>query len=93
MTLEIVKPVCGWCAEPIEDDGAGDGLTDSTCSGDKAPGVNGNLHRECLMRMVLGSVAHIQKRCHCYVPGSEENDDPSLTLRQAAKAVAALVAK
>jgi len=76
MTLEIVKPLCGWCAEPIEDDGTGDGL-----------------HRECLIRMVLGSVAHLQKRCHCYVPGSEENDDPSLTLREAARAAAALVAK
>jgi hypothetical protein len=43
--------------------------------------------------MVLGSVAHLQKRCHCYVPGSEENDDPSLTLREAARAAAALVAK
>lgn len=41
-------------------------------------------HRECSLRAVLGSVAHLEKRCSCYVPGSTENDDEGLTPRQAA---------
>jgi hypothetical protein len=48
--------------------------------------VNGISHRECAMRAILGSVAHIEKRCSCYVPGSQENDPPGLSRREAAKA-------
>lgn len=44
------------------------------------------LHRECMARMVLGSVAHIEGRCSCKVPGAAEGDDPKLTKREAAKA-------
>jgi len=44
----------------------------------------GNLHPECQIRLVIGSVAHILKRCGCYVPGSIEGDPPHLTIRQAA---------
>ena len=41
-------------------------------------------HRECKVRAVLGSVAHFEKRCGCYVPGSTEGDPPGTTLRQGA---------
>jgi hypothetical protein len=44
------------------------------------------LHRECAFRAVAGSVAHLQKRCSCYVPGSMESDPPGMTPRQAALA-------
>lgn len=43
-------------------------------------------HVECNFRAVMGSVAHIEKRCSCFVPGSEENDPPEMTCREAAKA-------
>lgn len=44
------------------------------------------VHTACLIRGVIGSIAHLQQRCGCYVPGSDESDDPSLTRRQAAEA-------
>jgi hypothetical protein len=48
------------------------------------------LHYECGFRMAVGSVAHIEKRCSCFIEGAEEHDDPALTRRQAA--LAAVVA-
>ncbi len=62
---------CGFCNEEIEEP-----------LPDHRPG---NLHRECLIRLVVGSVAHQERRCHCYIPGSTASDPPHLTLRQAAK--------
>jgi hypothetical protein len=42
------------------------------------------MHRNCAIRGVIGSVAHILKTCSCYVPGSTESDPPELTVREAA---------
>ncbi len=50
------------------------------------PGIDQPLHQACYIRPLIGSVAHIEKRCSCFVPGAEETDDPSLTRRQAAEA-------
>lgn len=44
-------------------------------------------HRDCLLRQVVGSVAHQQGRCSCY--GGDEGDDPALTRREAAAAAVA----
>jgi len=41
----------------------------------------------CLLRQVVGSVAHQQGRCSCY--GGDEGDDPALTRREAAAAAVA----
>jgi len=30
-------------------------------------------HRECFLRQVLGSVAHVERRCSCYVKGGGGN--------------------
>jgi hypothetical protein len=38
------------------------------------------------MRSALGSVAHIEERCSCFISGSEENDPPGMSKREAAKA-------
>ena len=46
-------------------------------------------HEACAARALLGSVAHQQQRCGCYVAGSAEGDDPALTRRQAAVAALA----
>jgi hypothetical protein len=45
-------------------------------------------HRNCFLRGVSGSLAHIMKQCSCYVPGSECGDPPNMTRRQAADEVA-----
>lgn len=44
------------------------------------------MHFACGFRAVAGSVAHITRRCGCFVPGSSESDAPELTKRQAARA-------
>lgn len=43
-------------------------------------------HLECFCRPVLGSVAHIERRCGCFVPGADEGDPPGMTRREAALA-------
>lgn len=45
-------------------------------------------HRECVLRSVFGSVAHIQRKCSCYVAGSECGDDPTISRREAARQAA-----
>jgi hypothetical protein len=35
---------------------------------------------------VVGSVAHLERRCSCYVPGATEGDPDGLTRRAAAEA-------
>ena len=47
---------------------------------------NAPSHLECSFRAVAGSVAHIERRCSCFIPGSEEGDPPGMTRREAAKA-------
>jgi hypothetical protein len=44
------------------------------------------VHYECALRQVIGSVAHLQQTCSCYVPGAVETDPPGMTKRQAASA-------
>jgi len=55
--------------------------------GEESNAIQGsNLHCECALRSIIGSVAHIERRCGCYVKGSTEHDPPGLTLRQSARA-------
>jgi hypothetical protein len=42
------------------------------------------VHQECLLRMVLGSLGHQQRKCSCY--GGTAEDPPGMTKREAAKA-------
>jgi hypothetical protein len=64
---------CFQCDEPILPNEPGVQFDD----GDYA-------HRNCFLRGVIGSVAHVERRCGCYVPGSEESDPLNLTRREAA---------
>ena len=66
--------LCYWCDEPV------------TALDEQHPSYRQSMHFACGFRAVAGSVAHILKRCGCYVLGSVENDDPNLTKRQAAEA-------
>jgi len=68
--------LCNYCDEPVEE-------------GERHPAFRSEpMHRACGLRLIVGSVAHLQGRCSCYVEGSEANDDPKLTKRQAAEEVA-----
>jgi histidinol phosphatase-like PHP family hydrolase len=59
---------CGYCQEPIE-------------PGEESPLEN--VHRECGIRLVMGSSAHQLKTCGCY--GGTDNERTSgITLRQSA---------
>jgi hypothetical protein len=49
--------------------------------------INGGaqpIHRECLLRSVVGSVGHQLGRCPCH--GGHEGDPPGMTRREAARA-------
>jgi hypothetical protein len=41
-------------------------------------------HFECAMRMAIGSAAHLNRECSCYVPGSHEGDPDGVSRRDAA---------
>lgn len=66
---------CSWCGEPL----LRQERARFNC-----------MHEECGARGVFGSVAHLEKRCCCYVPGSTEEDPPGMTRREAARAAYAL---
>jgi hypothetical protein len=72
--------ICRWCAEPVDD---GPDLTSAPFA--ESARRNG-MHPECMFRACAGSVAHIEQRCSCFVPGSTAGDDPRLTERQQAEA-------
>ena len=73
-----VGAICSHCAELIAEDDTG------------VIYANGPVaHRNCFLRGWMGSVAHIRKRCSCFVPGSDESDPPGMTRRQAADAAVA----
>lgn len=43
-------------------------------------------HRACALRQVIGSVAHLEQRCSCYVVGASEGDPEGMSRREAAQA-------
>lgn len=43
------------------------------------------LHKECNLRMVVGSIAHLEHRCPCY--GGHDGDPVGVSKREAAKLV------
>lgn len=73
-----VGELCTFCNEAIAD---GD-------TGTRTPTNIGVVHYECTLRMAIGSVAHLERRCSCFIPGSEEGDPPGMTLREGALAAA-----
>lgn len=85
---------CGHCGELIEPNADGFVLPLVTLREDGAS-VAGDmaLHRNCHLRTVVGSVAHQQRRCSCYVPGVVDEDPPGMTPREAADAAVAYYEK
>lgn len=78
-----VGDVCGWCTQPIVP--GDDGWLIPSASPQKPV----SFHRACWLRSVIGSVAHLERRCSCFVPGSTESDPPGMTVREAAEAALA----
>lgn len=79
---EVPVPINAECIHCLEKFEPGD---DGIMTDDGAP-----FHRACFFRTTIGSVAHLQKRCSCYIPGSTEEDPPGMTRRQAAQAALTL---
>lgn len=78
---EIETPVgelCGWCNEAIE--AGSNGMVIYS----PRPELRPAYHRACFIRQTVGSLAHIERRCSCFVPGSTSGDPAGLTKRQAA---------
>lgn len=73
--LSVPAPVGRDCAHCNEAIFAGDSGLIAGC----AP-----FHRECLARILVGSVGHQQKKCSCY--GGIEEDPPGMDKREAAQA-------
>jgi hypothetical protein len=79
--------LCAWCGEVFlaTDDGIvvdAVGL-ETVALSDGTDGLP--YHRVCFLRTIIGSVAHVEERCSCFVPGADEGDPPGMTKRQAAE--------
>lgn len=79
---EMRKPfpageTCLYCSEPFAEGDQGQAMPSPR-------GAIRHVHKECLLRMVTGSIAHLEGRCRCHGGG---NETPGLTLRQDALAV------
>jgi hypothetical protein len=72
---------CAWCDEPFEEDDEGYLIPFLR---DEPPPTELGYHVACFLRSIIGSVGHIQRRCHCF--GGDEEDPPEMTKRQAAVA-------
>jgi hypothetical protein len=67
---------CQYCEEPI-----GEGEPFEMVNGGAAA-----LHRDCMIRMVVGSVGHQRRQCSCF--GGTQEDPVGASRREAAKAAA-----
>ena len=85
---EIRKPFpagesCLHCEEPF-DEAAGDSGQAMPCYTTAGFSIR-HVHKECQLRTGIGSIAHLEKRCHCH--GGQGNETPGMTRRQDALAV------
>lgn len=71
---------CPYCEEPILE---GEETRDIGHLGADGPAMF-RWHIECSARLVIGSIAHIQGRCSCFVEGGED-DPPGVSLREGAR--------
>ena len=72
--IEKTDLMCSWCEEPI--------LPEEQLQ-QRTPLIQ--MHQECAVRAVFGSLAHLQKRCSCFDDNKSDEDLPGMTRRDAAK--------
>lgn len=78
-----VGALCGWCSERIAEGDNGVLMLPAI----PGTGLPQAYHRECFRRAMLGSIAHLERRCSCSVPGATETDPPGISKREAARLV------
>ena len=67
---------CLYCEEPFQAGDSGKAMPFlSAAAGSRVVHV----HKECALREVVGSLAHLEYRCSCY--GGENDQTPGMTLR------------
>lgn len=64
------NPTCAHCGEDIK-------------PGERGPATGEPVHRECLIRLIVGSISHQLGKCRCY--GGDWEDPPELSVREAAR--------
>lgn len=81
MVATPVGQPCLHCAEPIEQGEMGTFLNvvDVDLVGTLRPA-----HYECSMRDTIGSLAHQEGTCSCFVPGVQDEDPAGMTRHEAA---------
>lgn len=77
----VITGTCGWCYEEVTVE---DNAVETAALLESGPGML-PMHLECHIRMMLGSVAHLEGRCTCR-SGSEREDDAYGSVRQEAQA-------
>lgn len=90
--MNALQRFCPWCEEgvlPEEEDFRGPRMHIDA----NGRGSLRLWHRECAARSVLGSVAHLERRCSCFGGDQTDGDPPGYTRRQAAKAALELAQK
>jgi hypothetical protein len=65
--------ICQWCDEPVS-------------PAEQHPSYREPVHFACGMRMIVGSLAHVERRCSCFVPGATDTDPEHMSRRQGAEA-------
>lgn len=81
-----VGTACNYCEEMFIVGDVGFSLMECSNDDDQFTYERVFLHHACFMRGIIGSVAHIEKRCSCFGPGGSDQDDPGLSRREAAEA-------
>ena len=81
----IATPIgkqCAWCDEVFVGGEQGVRIPALGAAGDEGA----DHHLDCFLRSVIGSLAHLQHECSCFVPGATCTDPPELSKREAAQA-------
>jgi hypothetical protein len=86
MPVPVGAP-CFHCEEALDSDdlGVAMGVLKTNGPGGMTVCDEEPYHRECFLRLVVGSVAHQERRCTCFA-GTANEDESGMTKRQAALA-------
>lgn len=82
-----VGAVCAWCGEPVAEGDLGVEVPHIGSAGNALEVSLVYFHRECQVRMIFGSIGHMEGRCGCGTGlcGEGETDPSGISLREAAR--------